>query len=36
MQEDIMTGTFEAIASDTGFIPRPEFQLPKAEPQFAK
>ncbi|MCF2220014.1 phage baseplate assembly protein V [Chryseobacterium sp. PS-8] len=30
------TGTFEAIASDTGFIPRPEFQLPKAEPQFAK
>lgn len=30
------TGTFEAIASDTGFIPRPEFQIPKAEPQFAK
>ncbi|MET3535999.1 type VI secretion system Vgr family protein [Chryseobacterium limigenitum] len=30
------TGTFDAIASDTGFIPRPEFQLPKAEPQFAK
>ncbi|MDH6252787.1 type VI secretion system secreted protein VgrG [Chryseobacterium sp. H1D6B] len=30
------TGTFEAIASDTGFIPRPEFQLPKAEAQFAK
>lgn len=29
-------GTFEAIASDTGFIPRPEFELPKAEPQFAK
>lgn len=30
------TGTFDAIASDTGFIPRPEFQTPKAEPQFAK
>jgi len=30
------TGTFDAIASDTGFIPRPEFQVPKAEPQFAK
>ncbi|ANF49672.1 Vgr family protein [Chryseobacterium glaciei] len=30
------TGTFDAIASDTGFIPRPEFQLPKAEAQFAK
>jgi len=30
------TGTFDAIASDTGFIPRPEFMLPKAEPQFAK
>lgn len=30
------TGTFEAIASDTGFIPRPEFHVPKAEPQFAK
>lgn len=29
-------GTFEAIASDTGFIPRPEFLMPKAEPQFAK
>ncbi len=29
-------GHFEAIAADTGFIPRPEFQLPKAEPQFAK
>ncbi|MCS4304787.1 type VI secretion system Vgr family protein [Chryseobacterium sp. BIGb0232] len=29
-------GTFEAIASDTGFIPRPEFILPKAEPQFGK
>lgn len=30
------TGNFEAIASDTGFIPRPEFNLPKAEAQFAK
>ncbi|MFP3596918.1 type VI secretion system Vgr family protein [Chryseobacterium sp. SIMBA_029] len=30
------TGTFEAIASDTGFIPRPEFHVPNAEPQFAK
>ncbi|MDR6516581.1 uncharacterized protein involved in type VI secretion and phage assembly [Chryseobacterium camelliae] len=30
------TGTFEAIASDTGYIPRPEFEVPKAEPQFAK
>lgn len=30
------TGTFDAIASDTGFIPRPEFQTPKAEAQFAK
>lgn len=29
-------GHFEAIAADTGFIPRPEFHLPKAEPQFAK
>lgn len=29
-------GHFEAIAADTGFIPRPEFQFPKAEPQFAK
>ncbi|WP_276731498.1 type VI secretion system Vgr family protein [Chryseobacterium carnipullorum] len=29
-------GTFEAIAADTGFIPRPEFEIPKAEPQFAK
>ncbi|WP_294277322.1 phage baseplate assembly protein V [uncultured Chryseobacterium sp.] len=29
-------GTFEAIASDTGYIPRPEFELPRAEPQFAK
>lgn len=30
------TGTFEAIASDTGYIPRPEFEAPRAEPQFAK
>ncbi|WP_426276645.1 type VI secretion system Vgr family protein [Chryseobacterium sp. S-02] len=29
-------GHFEAIAADTGFIPRPEFHFPKAEPQFAK
>jgi hypothetical protein len=30
------TGNFEAIAADTGFIPRPEFYSPKAEVQFAK
>ncbi|AZB16493.1 type VI secretion system Vgr family protein [Chryseobacterium indologenes] len=30
------TGTFDAIASDTGFIPRPEFHTPKADAQFAK
>jgi uncharacterized protein involved in type VI secretion and phage assembly len=30
------TGSFEAIAADTGFIPRPDFNSPKAEPQFAK
>ena len=29
-------GHFEAIAADTGFIPRPEFHTPKAEPQFAR
>ncbi|SHF35206.1 type VI secretion system Vgr family protein [Chryseobacterium sp. OV279] len=29
-------GTFEAIAADTGFIPRREFENPKAEAQFAK
>ncbi|PKF73775.1 type VI secretion system Vgr family protein [Chryseobacterium sp. PMSZPI] len=29
-------GKFEAIAADTGYIPRPEFETPKAEPQFAK
>ncbi|WP_419867826.1 type VI secretion system Vgr family protein [Chryseobacterium sp. CT-SW4] len=30
------TGNFEAIAADTGFIPRPEFHFPKADAQFAK
>nr|WP_228452067.1 phage baseplate assembly protein V [Chryseobacterium sp. G0186] len=29
-------GKFEAIAADTGFIPRPEFEQPRAEAQFAK
>lgn len=29
-------GTFQAIAADTGFLPRPEFEQPKAESQFAK
>ncbi|AZA53652.1 type VI secretion system Vgr family protein [Chryseobacterium sp. G0201] len=29
------TGSFEGIASDTGFLPRPEFKTPKAEPQIA-
>ncbi|MGL6126070.1 type VI secretion system Vgr family protein [Chryseobacterium artocarpi] len=29
-------GSFQAIASDTGFIPRPEFVVPVAEPQFGK
>lgn len=29
-------GKFEAIAADTGFIPRPEFDTPRAEAQFAK
>ena len=29
-------GSFQAIASDTGFIPRPEFNTPVAEPQFGK
>ena len=28
-------GTFEAIASDTGYMPKPEFTIPKAEPQLA-
>ncbi|WP_326983208.1 phage baseplate assembly protein V [Chryseobacterium sp. MYb264] len=30
------TGSFQAIASDTGYLPRPEFILPTAEPQFGK
>ncbi len=29
------TGSFEGIASDTGFMPKPEFKIPKAEPQIA-
>ncbi|WP_419868503.1 type VI secretion system Vgr family protein [Chryseobacterium sp. CT-SW4] len=29
------SGSFEGIASDTGFLPKPEFSLPKAEPQLA-
>ncbi|MDR6371999.1 uncharacterized protein involved in type VI secretion and phage assembly [Chryseobacterium bernardetii] len=29
-------GKFEAIAADTGFLPRPEFETPRAEAQFAK
>lgn len=29
------TGTFEAIAADTGYLPRPEFEIPVAEPQIA-
>lgn len=29
------TGTFHGIASDTGFMPKPEFNIPKAEPQIA-
>lgn len=28
-------GTFEAIASDTGYMPTPEFTIPKADPQLA-
>ena len=28
-------GTFKAIAADTGFLPRPEFTIPKADPQLA-
>ncbi|KMQ69159.1 Vgr family protein [Chryseobacterium sp. FH2] len=28
-------GNFEAIASDTGYIPRPEFHVPKADAQLA-
>ncbi|WP_333621047.1 type VI secretion system Vgr family protein [Sphingobacterium multivorum] len=30
------SGRFEAIAADSGYIPRPEFIVPKAEPQFGK
>jgi uncharacterized protein involved in type VI secretion and phage assembly len=30
------TGNFEAIAADCGYIPRPEFENPRAEAQFAK
>lgn len=29
-------GSFNAIASDTGYIPRPKFTVPVAEPQFGK
>ncbi|WP_343659107.1 phage baseplate assembly protein V [Chryseobacterium sp.] len=29
------TGDFEAIAEGTGFIPKPDFLIPKAEPQIA-
>ncbi|MGH1518299.1 type VI secretion system Vgr family protein [Chryseobacterium sp. JK1] len=29
------TGSFEAIAEGTGFIPKPDFIIPKAEPQIA-
>lgn len=29
-------GSFQAIAADTGYIPRPEFNIPVAEPQFGK
>lgn len=29
------SGTFEAIASDTGYMPKPDFTTPRAEPQFA-
>ncbi|EJL74236.1 type VI secretion system Vgr family protein [Chryseobacterium populi] len=28
-------GSFEGIASDTGFLPKPDFKSPKAEPQIA-
>lgn len=30
------TGSFEAIAADSGYIPRPEFEIPRADSQFAK
>lgn len=29
------TGSFVGIAADTGFLPRPEYKIPKAEPQMA-
>jgi len=29
------SGTFEAIAADTGFLPKPDFTMPKAESQIA-
>jgi uncharacterized protein involved in type VI secretion and phage assembly len=29
------TGTFESIAADTGFLPKPEFTIPSAQPQIA-
>ena len=29
------SGSFNGIASDTGFLPKPEFTIPKAEPQIA-
>lgn len=29
-------GTFEAIAADSGYLPRPDFEIPKAEPQLGK
>lgn len=29
------TGSFESIAADTGFLPKPEFTLPVAQPQIA-
>lgn len=29
------TGTFKAIASDTGFLPKPVFEMPVAQPQIA-
>lgn len=29
------TGRFEAIAEGTGFMPKPDFEMPKAEPQVA-
>ncbi|WP_410495164.1 type VI secretion system Vgr family protein [Chryseobacterium sp. SNU WT5] len=30
------TGTFESIAADTGFMPRPEFKVPRSEVQVAQ